>query len=83
MKKLTLSADPEVIELAHELARKSGTSLSAMFVRFVKLLAKKRGRVTRLGPLTRKATGLAKLPRGKSARDVLTDALLEKYGLEE
>ncbi len=36
-----------------------------------------------LGPLTRKALGLAKLPPGKSYREILEEALLEKYGFKK
>jgi len=81
MKKLTLSADPEVIEEARELARQSGTSVSSMFERFVRLQAQQARGTRRLGPLTRKASGIIVLPKGRSQRRVLEDALREKYGL--
>ena len=81
MKKLTLSADPEVIAEARQLARQSGTSVSSMFARFVRLLAGKRRPRRPLGPLTRKATGLVTLPKGQSDRKLLEDALFEKHGL--
>jgi len=79
MKKLTLSADPQVIEDAHQLARRGGTSVSSMFERFVRLLARRSGARPALGPLTRKATGMIALPKGRSDRQVLEDALLEKH----
>ncbi len=82
MKKLTLSADPEVIKQAHKLARESGTSLSSMFERFIRLLARRRKGARAIGPLTRKASGLARLPRRKTARQVLDEALLEKHGFK-
>ena len=81
MKKLTLSADPQVIKQAHQLAQERGTSISSMFERFVRLLAKRSGVSSALGPLTRKATGMIALPQGRSDRQVLEDALLEKHGL--
>jgi hypothetical protein len=81
MKKLTLNADPEVIEEARKLARESGTSVSSMFERFVRLRSQQaHGRG--VGPLTRKASGLIVLPKGNSERQVLEDALQEKYGLK-
>ena len=52
-----------------------------MFERFVRLLAKRSGVSSALGPLTRKATGMIALPQGRSDRQVLEDALLEKHGL--
>jgi hypothetical protein len=82
MKKLTLSADAKLIRQAHKLARESGTSLSAMFERFVRLLVRRRGESPPPGPITRKASGLARLPRGRTARAVLEDALLDRHGLK-
>ena len=81
MKKLTLSADPEVIEEARQLARQNGTSVSSMFERFVRLQAQQACGTRPLGPLTRKASGMIVLPKGRSERQVLEDALGEKYGL--
>ncbi|MGD0898502.1 MAG: DUF6364 family protein [Thermoguttaceae bacterium] len=81
MKKLTLSADPDVIAEARELARQNGTSVSSLFARFVRLLAGQRRTARSLGPLARKASGMIVLPKGRNAEEVLEDALLEKYGL--
>jgi hypothetical protein len=81
VKKLTLNADPEVIQEARRLARESGTSISSMFERFVRLRSQQaHGRG--IGPLARKASGLIVMPKGKSDRRVLEDALQEKYGFE-
>jgi hypothetical protein len=82
MKKLTLSADSEVIEEAKRLSSEMGTSVSALFVRFIRALAKKNTK-PRLGRLTRQATGLVKLPRGKNDRDIVAEALEEKYGFKK
>jgi hypothetical protein len=83
MKKLTLSADPEVIEQAKRLAEETGTSVSSLFERLVRLLARKRLAKQQLGRITRKASGLVTLPRGRTERDVLADALAEKYGVKK
>ena len=83
MKKLTLNADPEVIEQAKRLAEESGTSVSSIFERFIRLLGRRRSGRQRFGRLTRQASGLITLPRGKSERDVLADALAEKYGVNK
>jgi hypothetical protein len=82
MRKLTLSVDPEVIQQAKRLAEQTGTSVSSLFERFIRLLARRRHGKQRLGPITRKASGLVTLPRGKTERDVLADALAEKYGIK-
>ena len=63
------------------MARQSGTSVSSMFERFVRLQAQQARATWRLGPLTRKASGMIVLPKGRSERRVLEDALREKYGL--
>lgn len=83
MKKLTLSADADVIEQAHALAEQTGTSVSSLFARVVRLLAQQRSAARPLGPLTRKASGMIVLPKGRSDRQIVEDALLEKYGLHE
>ncbi|HUY36965.1 MAG TPA: DUF6364 family protein [Pirellulales bacterium] len=82
MKKLTLSADPEVIEQAKRLADETGTSVSSLFERFIRLLARRHPE-RRVGRITRQATGMITLPSSKSDRDVLADALTEKYGIKK
>jgi hypothetical protein len=83
MKKLTIYTDAEVIEQAKRLAAESGTSVSAMFERFVRFLARQKGESRPIGRLTRKASGLIKLPRDKSERDVLADALADRFQIGE
>ncbi|HUT13263.1 MAG TPA: DUF6364 family protein [Thermoguttaceae bacterium] len=82
MKKLTLSADAEVIEQAKRVARRNGTSVSAMFARFVRGLTRQDKAPEEIPPdsIAARATGAIRLPRGKSPRDVLVDALMEKHG---
>ena len=81
MKKLTLSADPAVIEEARQLAEQTGTSVSSIFARVVRLPAAQRFAARPLGPLTRKASGMISLPKGRSERELVEDALLEKHAL--
>lgn len=81
VKKLTLSADADVIEAAHRLAQEQGTSVSAMFSRLVRLLAKRASTSRVAGRITRKATGLIELPPGKDEGEVLAEALAERHGL--
>jgi hypothetical protein len=81
MTKLTLSVEEDVVEKAKQIAEANKTSVSAMFSQFVQSLASNRPRKSEIGPLTRKLTGVAKLPAGKDYKDVLTDALIEKYGV--
>lgn len=83
MKKLTLNAEPEVIELARKLAKENGSSISSMFARIIRMLARRSGSGESIGPITRKASGVVTLPRGKTSRQVLEDALLQKYKLKK
>jgi hypothetical protein len=81
MKKLTLSMDEETIQQAKRIAAEQGTSVSAMFSRLVHAMAYKRGEKIEIGPKTRSLTGIISLPEGKTWRDVVTDALMEKHGI--
>lgn len=81
MAKLTLNADPDVIEQAKRLAAKANTSVSALFSRFIRTLASHENESQSLGPLTRKATGVIRLEQNQDYQDILADALTDKYGL--
>lgn len=81
MTKLTLSMTEEDVETAKRLAKERGTSVSAMVTSYVRGVAAARRKPFKVGPITRKATGLVRLPSDKSDRDLITEALMEKYGL--
>jgi hypothetical protein len=83
MKKLTLSMDEEVIAEAKRLAAESGTSVSAMFSRLVRSMAARPQTKMPIGPITRRATGLVKLPPRKTDRKLVEEALEEKYRLKK
>jgi hypothetical protein len=80
MPKLTLNADAEVIEQAKRLAAARHTSVSAMFSRFIRMLANGRNESKSLGRLARRASGVIDL-KSRSHKEVLADALQDKYGL--
>ena len=82
MTKLTLSVDETTVERAKEIARANGTSVSAMFSQFVESMDSPLPKDFKIGPLTRKLTGIAKLPPGKDYKEALSDALAEKYGID-
>jgi hypothetical protein len=82
MTKLTLSADKDLIQEAKRLADREGTSLSSMFSRFLRAILRSRRGTEEPGPVTGKATGLVKLPPNKTDRELLQDALSERYGLK-
>jgi hypothetical protein len=79
MKKLTLSMDDETIEQAKHIAAEQGTSVSAMFSRLVQAMARRKGEKIEIGPITRRATGLVKLPPDKTDRELLEEAIADKY----
>ena len=84
--KLTLSADMEIIELAREQAKREGISISAMFSNFVRAKNQKREK-SKYGPLTRRMLEIGdeasrKIPKNKTDRELIEEALAEKYGVE-
>ncbi|MFA6715250.1 MAG: DUF6364 family protein [Victivallaceae bacterium] len=85
MTRLTLSADSDVVAKARKQAKMDGTSISAMFVNFIKAREVQRASKTRpeLGPLTKEATGMLKVPPDFNYKEALTDALIEKYGAKK
>ncbi len=78
-KKLTLSADRQLIAEAKRVAKRAGTSLSSMFARFLEAVLRGRSAEGKPGPVTRKASGLGKLPANKTDRRLLEESLAEKY----
>lgn len=84
MKKLTLSMDEKDIRLARRLAKEQGTSVSGMFTSILRLMAAKNGngKKDELPPITRSLTGIIKIPEGKTDRELIEEAILEKHGFE-
>ncbi len=80
MTKLTLSADSDLVRQAKQLTRDQGTSLSALFDRFIRSLLVQQGSDEVVGPLSAQALGLLRLPESKSDQELLTEALDEKLG---
>ena len=79
--KLTLTADASIIAAAKRLAAARNTSVSALFSRLIESMQAEQGAANAdLGLLTQRASGLVTLPEGRSDRDLLADALTEKYG---
>jgi hypothetical protein len=80
--KLTLSVDKEIVRDVKRLAKKQGTSVSAMFENYARAVTRSARPKRPLGPLTQKASGMLKVPAGKTDRQLLEEALFEKYGLQ-
>ena len=86
MTKLTLAVKPEVVKMAKQYARRHKTSVSATFSRVMRILAShEQGRIAPVPPgsALEKLSGIISLPKGKTADDVLFEALIEKYGLKD
>ncbi len=80
-RKLTLSASEAVIRVAKRIAAENNSSVSAMFTRIVNGLAQSGvDPEAQLGPITLRATGIVSLPRNRTDRELLEDALEDKYG---
>ena len=85
MKKLTLSADEDVIAMARKLAKREGISISALFAGFIRARAQRisPSRIS-LGPLTKQALAISRKAgrSDESDREAVEEALNEKYGIE-
>lgn len=72
--RLTLSADRDSIVLAHKLAKSEGTSISAMFVNYIKSRSHAKLAMRRLSPLAKEASGmLASLPDDFDYKTAMSD----------
>lgn len=84
MQKLTLTASPEVVSLAKELAKRENTSVSAMFANFIMAqtrMKSKTHKITQIGPLTKSLSGIIKLPDDFDEKQFVENALADKFGL--
>jgi hypothetical protein len=81
MGKLTISMDDEIIRAAKQLAASDNISVSAMFRRYVLCRVKPEKPKIKIGPITKKLSGIIPSKSDKEYRDILTDALMEKYDL--
>jgi hypothetical protein len=78
--KLTLSAEKDLVAEAKTFAARRKTSVSAMVSGFLRSLSRlEGGPAASLGPITRRASGIVKLPPGRSDKDLVADALVAKY----
>ena len=79
-RRLTLSVPEDVVKDAKRYAARHKTSVSAMFTRFVMAIAQSdTDHEMPLGPITLKATGIASLPRERTERELLEDALEDRF----
>ena len=80
-RKLTLTADGAIIAKAKKLAAESNSSVLSMFSRFIASISRKRSRQGEweIASITQRATGLLSLKGHPDERQLLEEALLEKF----
>ena len=86
MSKLTLTAPPDIIKLAEQLAKTENTSISAMFVNFIMAKAKyseEPRTEQQLGPITQALVGIVKLPDDFDEKEFMGEVFAQKYGLDK
>ena len=86
MSKLTLTAPPDIIKLAEQLARMENTSISAMFVNFIMAkarLSEESSPEQQLGPIPQSLVGIVKLPDDFDDKEFMGEEFTQKYGLDK
>jgi hypothetical protein len=79
--RITLSADRHSITLAHRLAKAEGTSISAMFVRYIRSRSRMKLATRQLGPLAGEASGMISVDAHRTDyRKLLGETLAKKHG---
>jgi hypothetical protein len=81
MGKMTISMDDDIIRAAKQLAASDNVSVSAMIRRYVLARLRPEKSKIKIGPLTKKASGIIPDKSDKEYREMLTDALMDKYDL--
>jgi hypothetical protein len=78
--KLTLNIDQDVIENAKIYAKNSKRSISKLVEEYLASISNKNTILNRpLGPITKEITGIIKIKNNIDYKELLTDALMEKY----
>lgn len=83
MTQITLSVDEAIIAKVEQIAAARGTSVSVIFSEYVQTLDDKGARGIEIGPLTRQASGIIKLPPDKDYKELVAEAIKEKHGHSE
>ncbi|HCC38280.1 MAG TPA: hypothetical protein DEQ14_12130 [Treponema sp.] len=78
---LTLNIDQDVVENAENYAKYAKKSVSQLVEEYLLLISSKNKADDNdpLGPLTRQLTGIIKLDKNVNDKELLSDALAEKY----
>jgi hypothetical protein len=81
-KKLTLTLEKEVIDMAKDFAREQGQSLSGLVENYFKLLTKNRksDNHRELSPKVKSLRGILKVDKNFNYKKVLEEEILKKHG---
>lgn len=81
-KKLTLTIDEDIKEQAKKAARRRGVSISEMVERYLEAVSKETDNwKPRPGSVVSRISGsIQNKDSGEASSDIITDALIEKYG---
>jgi hypothetical protein len=79
--KLTLNVEQAVIENAKIYAKNNKKSISKLVEDFLASISTNKSNINeiRLGPITKELAGIIKVNTDINYKDILTDALMEKY----
>ncbi len=78
-KKLTLSLDQTVIEMAKSYAKSNGTSLSKLIESYLNNLTIRDKKETTITPLVESLSGVIDLSEDFDEKEAYSDYLIEKY----
>lgn len=79
MSTLTLTASPDVIDLARQLAEEERMSVSEMFAEFIRMRGRK-GSPVRISPEVEAIAGVVRLPPDFNEDAALREAIAERMG---
>jgi len=71
------------IFLARQKAKRRKMSISAMISELLHAETPENTKLNKIGPLTRSISGIISLPKDFNEKELLTDILMEKYGLKK
>jgi hypothetical protein len=79
--KLTLNIEQNVVENAKIYAKNQKRSVSKLVEEYLASISLNKGanEFNSLGPITKELVGIIKIKRDVNYKDILTDALMEKY----
>ena len=83
--KITLSAPPDIVQMAKQIAAERNTSVSALFANYIRAIHQANHPVVKpkLHPAVEALTGIIKLPSDFNLKEFMTENLIKDYGITE